>query len=60
MTILSDEEISEFMREGKLRITDFKEKNLTPNGYDLTIDEVFISGVDRTVNEGRAEVPPQT
>lgn len=60
MTILSDEDISEFMREGKLRITDFREENLTPNGYDLTIDEVFVSGVDRTVNEGRAEIPPQT
>ncbi|MCJ2556573.1 MAG: dCTP deaminase [Candidatus Thermoplasmatota archaeon] len=60
MTILSDVDISEFMREGKLRITDFREENLTPNGYDLTIEEVFVSGVDRTVNEGRAEVPPQT
>ncbi|MFQ6107790.1 MAG: dCTP deaminase [Thermoplasmata archaeon] len=60
MTILSDEDIHEFMREGKLRITNFREENLTPNGYDLTIEEVFVSGVDRTVNEGRAEVPPQT
>lgn len=60
MTILSDEDISEFIRKGKLTISDFKEENLTPNGYDLTIDEVFVSGVNRTVNEGRAEVPPQT
>ncbi|MFQ6129176.1 MAG: dCTP deaminase [Thermoplasmata archaeon] len=60
MTILSDEDIFEFMRDGKLKITNFREENLTPNGYDLTIDEVFVSGVGRTVNEGRAEVPPQT
>lgn len=60
MTILSDEDISEFIRKGKLTISDFREENLTPNGYDLTIEEVFVSGVNRTVNEGRAEVPPQT
>ncbi|MFQ5910822.1 MAG: dCTP deaminase, partial [Thermoplasmata archaeon] len=53
-------DISEFIRDGRLKITNFKEENLTPNGYDLTIDEVFVSGVERTVNEGRAEVPPQT
>jgi dCTP deaminase len=60
MTILSDEDINEFIRKGKLTISDFQEENLTPNGYDLTIEEVFVSGVERTVNEGRAEVPPQT
>lgn len=60
MTILSDEDIHEFINKGKLSISGFKEENLTPNGYDLTIEEVFVSGVERTVNEGRAEVPPQT
>ena len=60
MTILSDEDIADSIKNGRLKITDFMEDNLTPNGYDLTIEEVFVSGIERTVNEGRAEVPPQT
>lgn len=60
MTILSDSDIYEYLRSKRLLIRDFKEENLTPNGYDLTIAEVSIPGMKREVREGTAEIPPQT
>ena len=44
MTLLSDAEIKRWMAAGTLCITPFAEKNLTPNGYDLTIEEVMVPG----------------
>jgi dCTP deaminase len=44
MTLLSDAEIKRWMADGKLCIEPFTEKNLTPNGYDLTIEEVMVPG----------------
>ncbi|MEF8835146.1 MAG: dCTP deaminase [Candidatus Thermoplasmatota archaeon] len=40
--ILSDSQIKDLMDKGELGIKDFKEENLTPNGYDLTIEEVVV------------------
>jgi len=42
---------------GALKIERFNEKNLTPNGYDVTIDEILIPSIDRKVAQGIVEVP---
>jgi dCTP deaminase len=57
MTLLSDAEIKRWMADGKLCIMPFAEKNLTPNGYDLTIEEVMIPGQTKAFD---ATVPPLT
>jgi dCTP deaminase len=56
MGILSDKDIKSYIKEGKLSIEPFSEDNLTPNGYDLTIEEVFIPGVSEHVKDGVAQV----
>ena len=58
--ILSDIDIVELMKKEELGIKPFVEKNLTPNGYDLSIEEVFIKKNDKHIKEGTAEIPPQT
>jgi len=60
MSILSDIDIRECLENNELGIEPFIEKNLTPNGYDLSIDEVFIRKTDQHIKEGMAVVPPQT
>lgn len=40
--VLSDSQIKKLMEEGELGIKDFKEENLTPNGYDLTVEEIVV------------------
>ena len=60
MTVLSDKDIEDSMKSGNLGIEPFIEKNLTPNGYDLSIDEVFIKKTDSHIKEGVAVVPPLT
>ncbi|MFP4141725.1 MAG: dCTP deaminase [Thermoplasmata archaeon] len=42
MMVLSDSQIKRLMDEGELEIKDFKEDNLTPNGYDLTVEEIVV------------------
>ena len=39
MSILSDSDIKELMERSELGIEPFIEKNLTPNGYDLAMQE---------------------
>jgi len=60
MTILSDKDIEESMKSNSLDIEPFNKKNLTPNGYDLSIDEVFIRKTDKHIKEGTATIPPMT
>lgn len=60
MSILSDIDIKELMKKSELGIDPFIEKNLTPNGYDLSIDEVFIKKTNEHIKEGMAIIPPQT
>jgi dCTP deaminase len=55
MTLLSDADIKRWISEGKLKIEPFNEKNLTPNGYDLTIEEVMVPGQGTAPNQ---KVPP--
>lgn len=60
MAVLSDKNIRELIRNGELSIEPFVEKNLTPNGYDLTIDEIYIKKTDQHINDGIAKIPPLT
>ena len=60
MTVLSDTDIVRLIAEGKLAIRDFREKNLTPNGYDLTIAEIQVPAKDLAVTAGTALIPPLT
>jgi len=60
MTILSDIDIKNKMKNNELGIEPFIEKNLTPNGYDLSIDEIFIKKSDEHIKEGTAVIPPMT
>lgn len=60
MAILSDGDILWAMKTGKLEIEDFNKENLTPNGYDLTIEEVMIPCKDEKCTADVAKVPPMT
>ena len=60
MTILSDIDIKNSIGNKDLSIEPFNEKNLTPNGYDLSIDEIFIKKTDEHIKEGKAVIPPLT
>lgn len=56
MGILSDKDIKECIKEGKLYIEPFEEENLTPNGYDLTVEEFFIPELKEKVCEGVCKI----
>jgi len=60
MSILSDLDIKRFMESNELGIEPFIEKNLTPNGYDLSIDEIYIKKTESHIKEGTAVIPPLT
>ena len=60
MSILSDADITARLLSKELTIDPFYEKNLTPNGYDLTIAEVAVPKLDVHTREGEVEVPPLT
>ena len=60
MSILSDVDIKRFMENNELGIEPFIEKNLTPNGYDLSIDEIYIKKTESHIKEGTAVIPPLT
>jgi len=57
MAVLSDADIMTRLGSGSLRIGSFSEGNLTPNGYDVTVAEVWIPSSDTRVKEGVARVP---
>ncbi len=60
MTVLSDKGILQAMKDGELGIDDFVEKNLTPNGYDLSISEIKVGRDGQTFSEGEVIIPPMT
>ena len=60
MSILSDVDILNSIKTEDLGIEPFNEKNLTPNGYDLSISEVFIKKTNEHIKDGFASIPPQT
>ena len=54
--ILSDADIVRAIQHGDLSIEPFDEGQLTPNGYDLSIEEILVDG-DTTL---QATIPPIT
>lgn len=60
MGIFSDKDIVESMMTGYLGISDYSERSLTPNGYDLRIAEVSLLGSEEKISEGIAVIPPRT
>ena len=58
MAVLSDTDILARLKDGTLRIGSYSEKNLTPNGYDVSIEEVWVPSTDARSKEGVAKVPP--
>jgi len=60
MSILSDIDILNSMKNEDLGIEPFNEKNLTPNGYDLSIAEIFIKKSSEHIKDGVATIPPLT
>ena len=60
MTVLSDRDIENSIKTSKLDIEPFDQKNLTPNGYDLSIDEIYIKKTDQHIKDGIATIPPLT
>jgi len=56
MTVLSDEAILSAIDLGELEIEPFNADNLTPNGYDLTIDEIEIPQKSK-VSKGSMNIP---
>ena len=57
MSILSDSDIKLWINEKGIAIEPFNEKNLTPNGYDLTIDEILIPKLKKHAKEGIVKIP---
>lgn len=60
MAILSDRDILAGMESGYLGISDYHERGLTPNGYDLRIAEISVRGRDGVEKEGTVVIPPRT
>jgi len=57
MAILSDESIIKLVKNNEITINPFKTENLTPNGYDLTVDEIEIPEKQK-VTVGKLTIPP--
>jgi len=60
MAVLSDTDIEQCMKNNELGIEPFNKKNLTPNGYDLSIEEIYIRKTEQHIKEGIAAIPPLT
>ncbi len=57
MTVLSDEAILSALDVGELEIEPFNDKNLTPNGYDLTIEEIEMPN-NQAISKKELIIPP--
>ena len=57
MTVLSDKSITKSIEDKEITIEPFREMNLTPNGYDLTISEVEIPD-KKKILEGNLTIAP--
>lgn len=60
MSILSDRDIIKSKKTGSIVISEFSENNLTPDGYDLHISEIFISRVGDVQKNGTVSIPSGT
>jgi len=57
MAVLSDADIIAMLADGSLKIEGYRESNLTPNGYDVTIEEILVPSTGGKYSEGIASVP---
>jgi dCTP deaminase len=57
MAVLSDTDIIAMLAEGSLKIEGYREGNLTPNGYDVTIEEIVVPSTGSRYTEGTAPIP---
>jgi len=57
MSILSDKSIIELVKNNQITIDPFNDGNLTPNGYDLTIEEIEIPDKQKTSTK-KITIPP--
>jgi len=55
--VLSDQDILKAMGKKALVIRGFREGNLTPNGYDLTIAQVVVAAQNLKATSGTARLP---
>ena len=60
MAVLSDADILAARAKGELTIEPFAERSLTPNGYDVSVEEVAVPSTGLRVREGVARVPAMT
>ena len=60
VAVLSDADILRRVEQGELRIDPFADTQLTPNGYDVTVEEIALPTEDLRIREGTARVPPLT
>lgn len=60
MAVLSDADILRARAARELTIEPFIEDHLTPNGYDVSIEEVAVPSQDLHVRDGVARIPPLT
>lgn len=58
MAVLSDADIRRYLAKGEIQIEPFDEGNLTPNGYDVMVDEVVLPAAKSRVRVDR--IPPAT
>ena len=56
MVPIPDWQILQLIEKGGLGIDPFCRENLTPNGYDLTVERVFVEGIGELEE---AKVPPR-
>lgn len=60
MAVLSDADILRWRAKGELEIEPFEPRNLTPNGYDVSVAEVAVPSQGVRVREGVARIPAVT
>jgi dCTP deaminase len=58
VSLLSDADIRRYIAKDEIQIEPFDERNLTPNGYDVSVEEVVIPAGKARRNTTR--VPPRT
>lgn len=58
MALLSDSDVRRHLAKGELSIEPFDERNLTPNGYDVSVEEVLLPAIAAKVTRGVARIPP--
>lgn len=57
MGILSDADILKSIAADQIGISNYSEKSLTPNGYDLRISEISLQGSEEVYREGTVKIP---